>query len=164
MQSARCSGTSVQKHFYTAPRHQPVAKVCDAERDFPPCGQPQNVPSISLLASFKVVAVECKVSVKDYSLAREGSLAISPQTGGPPVVTSDVTELKRRHREHAKCKVQGTSVQNQFLTAPRHQPVAKVCDAECDFPTCGQPQNVPSISLLASFKVVDVECKVSVKE
>ena len=37
-------------------------------------------------------------------------------------------------------------------------------DAECDFPTCAESQNVPSISLLASFKVVDVECKVSVKE
>ena len=37
-------------------------------------------------------------------------------------------------------------------------------DAECDCPTCGQPANAPRTSLLASFKVVAVECKVSVKE
>ena len=33
-------------------------------------------------------------------------------------------------------------------------------DAECDFPTCGQLDNAPSVSLLASFMVVAVECKV----
>ena len=48
-----------------------------------------------------------QVSVKDLSLDPEGSPVVSPQTGGLRVVTSVVAELKRRHREHAKCKVQG---------------------------------------------------------
>ena len=34
-------------------------------------------------------------------------------------------------------------------------------DEECD---CGQPENAAGISLLASFKVRDVECKLSVTD
>ena len=100
-----------------------------------------------------------QVSVKDLSLDPEGSPVVSPQTGGLRVVTSVVAELKRRHREHAKCKVQEDISSEVFFSLHHVTNPWPNYDAECDCPTCGQPENAPNISLLASFKVVAVECK-----
>ena len=105
--------------------------------DCPTCGQPESAPSISLLASFMVVSVQCKVSVKEYSIDPEETPVASPQTGGLRVVTSDVAELKRQHREHAKCKVQECISSDSTLTLHHVINPWQDHDAECDCPTCG---------------------------
>ena len=79
------------------------------------------------------------------------------------VVFSGVAET-RASPEHAKCKAQGDKFSESIFTLHHVINPWKKYDAECDCPTCGQPENAAGMSLLASFKVRDVECKLSVKD